>query len=257
MIVNQMPYVYDRAKAKDAGIVMPDRSFILNVFQNQIKQKYKDISDVLTIVSDNEWSNILQRADVVGITQTGHQTPNTAVGFKLPDDTKVRGPFTLLYDRVSLMDYFGVNDIIRRMRDDEFTIDYDHWLSACNKGTLNQLLHAKVTHYFGRALSSQGRVLIGTGNKEAENGKKTYYGSSPFALIVPSLSQIEEGWLYMRNIDGTIQRGTLAYQVLDVRLRLVSSNHLFVEDSELEIKLRITRPLKHYNSTHEGVDHVD
>ena len=257
MIVNKMPYVYQHTKAKERGTVVPDRSFLLSTFQTQLKQKYKDISDVLAIVSDNEWRNILQRAELIGITQTGHLTPNTAVGFKLPGDAKIRGPFTLLYDRITLNDYFGIDEILRRMRQDELTIEYDHWVSAVQKGTLNQLLHAKVTHYFGRALSSQGRIFIGIGNQEAESGKMTYQGDYPFALIVPSLSQINEGWPHMANIIETVPKGTLTYQVLDVRLRLVASNHLFVEDGEVMIQVRLMRPLKHYHAAHEEVDHVD
>lgn len=249
MIISQLNYRYDPRQVEDSR-PLPDKSFLLNEFKQQLKNKYKEVSEILKIASDNEWSNLLQKAKIKEISLTGHGSPNTAVTFELPPDGKIRGPFTLMYNRMTLEDYFGFTEIVNDLKRNELVIDYSQWMESIKRGELAKLIHHEITHRFGRTLSGQGIVIV-------DPAKKDYQGQYPLALIVPHLKAIEQGWLKIKNISDTVPHGTLTHQYLDVRLRVVSHNHLFIEDGELVIKLKLKRPLRHYNPIHEEVEHAD
>lgn len=250
MIISKVKYTHDIQLAQSQNRIMHDKVFLLDAFTKQLKEKYCHIHDIVQIASEHEWSNLLQQSKVKAIFSTGHAEPNTAVTFELPEKGKIRGPFTLMYNRMTLENYFGFNTIVNNLREKDLRIDYESWVKTAQRGELNQLIHHEITHHFGRTLSSQGVIIL-------DNGVKTLNHTYPLAVILPSLKDIEEGWKKMRNITESIDRGTLTYQALDVRIRVVSNNHLFIEDGELVIQLKLLRQLRHYNQKHEEHAHAD
>lgn len=85
-----------------------------------------------------------------------------------------------------------------------------------------------------------------------ESNGKVLNGTKPLALIVPTLDQIELGWKYYENVDSLEKDGTLDYQILNIHLRLVASNHMFIEDGEVLIRIQLRYPLQAYKRLRDG-----
>lgn len=225
-----------------------DQHFLLNAFNRQLKEKYSHLFDVIKM-TDQDWDNVLMASEFQSVEPTGHQSPNTKATFTLPNKTKLRGPFSLLYNRVSITDYFGVLTDENDKDTLQAEISYQDWVESYKRGELAKLIHHEITYKLGRTFMLEGGIYQ-TDKSESHVGK-------PLGLYIPTMEMIEKGWLKLRHISETKAKGSLTHQTLDVRLRLVSTNHLFIEDEEVIIKLKLTRPLRHYHTHHEEVEHVD
>lgn len=258
MIINKVKYHRDIELAQSLPPTTDaagDIKHLLRSYYEHLEKEESYIPSHLSVI-DPEFKKRLIQSKVTSLVETDNMTANTIVHCNLPDDKgHVRGSFDIRHNRVTLKEYFNIDEIIlSHRRNKELVINYERWVKAAKgkPGTLTTLIHRVLGYKFGRTFSHDG-IMIYTDETE----KKQINGTKPLALIVPSLDQIEKGWKFLENIDGEEMSGTLEYQILNIHLRLVASNHMYIEDGEVLIRIQLRYPLQTYERLHKGGIYVD
>lgn len=254
MIINPLLYQRDMAylntlpPSTEAG---GDLRFLLEKYYTHISSRYNCLVKGLR-QTDPDYTSRLASSRVRKLVSVNKPDHNTLAVVKLPEDKgRVRGEFTICYDRVDLKNFFNIDEVIlSHRRHKEMVINYDRWVSAVKhgKGALTTLLHRTLGYKFGKTFTYDGQMIFEDGNKHP-----LITGTKPLALIVPTLDQIEQGWKHMANIDkpNEVEEGK-DYQTLNIHLRLVSSNHAFIQDGEVLIQIQLRYPLQSYQRLKEG-----
>lgn len=252
MVINPSLYVRDLGLAQEQGNPS-DKAFLTRHYAEHLveakNQAYCQFAKL-----DENFATRLRDASVIQIESTAYASPNTVVTLKLPENDKghLRGTFNLKYDRISLPEYFNIDEVLLNGSDKNGTIiDYDAWLAALKEGreALFKLIQHHLGYKFGRTFTRDGVYLGGT-----TETKPMVTGTKPLAMIIPSIGDIIEGWKFNKNIE-QIRHGSVTYQLLKVNLRLVSSDHLFIEDGEIVMKIKLRRALDHYKCIQGGEHH--
>lgn len=238
MVISKTTYVRDLSLAQEKTSPA-DKRFLLKKYLESLKTS-GHVSCWLNDV-DSQFEKRLLNSAITRITQTDVECPNTIVTVALPEDGgHLRGEIDIKYNRVSIAEYFSI-DKLRLGKKDPIVIDYDDWLDAISngKGALNGLIHRALSYRFGRTFSQDGVIVRSIGSDIMR-------GVKPLALIIPSQQEIEEGWKMARNITQQ-KHGSTMYDILHVGLRFISSDHMFIEDSEAVIRIRLRRLPVFYN----------
>lgn len=258
MIINKVKYHRDIELAQSLPPTTDaagDIKHLLRSYREHLEKEEGFIFSHLNEV-DPDFGRRLEQSKVKALVETDNITANTIVHVDLPDDQgHVRGSYDIRHNRATLKEYFNIDEIIlSHRRNKDLVINYERWVKAAKgkPGSLTTLIHRVLGYKFGRTFSHDG-IMIYTDESE----KKLINGTKPLALIVPSLDQIEKGWKYLENIDGEEMSGTLEYQILNIHLRLVASNHMYIEDGEVLVRIQLRYPLQAYERLRAGGIYVD
>lgn len=253
MIINNVKYHRDLELSQKLPVSTYANNDIRSLFKTYYEHLKKEEGFVLSHIEavDPEFGKRLGASQVLGLVQTDNHEANTIVKYKLPEDLgHVRGESEIHHHRVSLKEYFNIDEVIlSHRRNKELVINYDRWVKAvkAGHGSLTTLIHRVLGYKFGRTFTHDGMMVF-----SGESNGKVLNGTKPLALIVPTLDQIDLGWKYYENVDSLEKDGTLDYQILNIHLRLVASNHMFIEDGEVLIRIQLRYPLQAYKRLRDG-----
>lgn len=247
MIVSKCVYRYDIGKRNNtSNSCTDDALFLLRQFVKQTKQHYPIMVGALK-AADNRFEENIYRAKLIDISPTGIASPNSVSTYRLMDGNPICGDFSIHHDRVSLTDFFNIEEI----NEEKYVILYEDYCKALFNGELDSLLHSTFGYRLGNGFAQCGAYLDST---LAVNQELT--GRTPLAIVMPSGTEISDAWRHFVNVEN-VKKGSMLYQDLLVGVKLTSSNHAFIMDGSVYITIRLRRPVHHYVKDHEEVEHAD
>lgn len=240
MILSKVSYQRDLTKLHLTEVKSQDRTFLLRCIGRHLRQKYKEVHDVL-ICSESNFDRHLSQSKIKSVRTSDSVGSNTAVTIKLPS-ASIRGDVTFTYNRSSLPEYLGIVSLMDKF--DNVKIDYNAFKSAyeSSRQQLSEFIYNHITKHLGNKFILDGVTII---TSHEHNKRVTMKGSSGMAVIIPSLTDINCGWGDLRNVT-TYKNGSMLTQSLNVGIKVVADKHLFVQDGEAIINIKLERVLHNY-----------
>lgn len=241
MILSQMKYQRDMEIAQSGPVKPSDIRYLLTEYITRLKRTDHAFCNLHQI--EPKFEEMVMDATVMKLEQTEKESPNTVVTLRLPEESRVRGEINVTYNRLAMDEYFNISRIIE---DEEMTVelDYNEWVEALkgHPDVFRGFIHRLFSHKLGRSFSDNGIILV-----EKDTRQDVIKDKYPLALLVPSLRDIDYAWRRSLHVKHGKDNGH-RFNYLTVKLRFVARDHMFIEDGEIHLNVRLRRDPMSYET---------